>query len=144
MEVEIRKVENAEEEKAVIRTRRLTWNIHRVMQLLGEEEMTLTGMREGKPREIYASQIYYIETRLARTLIHTKNLVFETDLRIQDIEKRMNGDFLRCGKGRIVNVRKIQSVKNLGSLMLRATLLNEESIEMDRSCVPELKRILGL
>ena len=56
----------------------------------------------------------------------------------------MDDDFLRCAKNRIVNVRKIRSVKHNGSHRLRATLLNDEVIDMDRNCLRDLKDILGI
>ena len=144
MKVEIRKVEKAEEEKAVIATRQMTGFGRRAATLLRMEEMTLVGTREDNNYEIPAHLVYYIEKLDLRTLIHTKNAVYDTEERIPEIAKRMDDDFLRCAKNRIVNVRKIRSVKHNGSHRLRATLLNDEVIDMDRNCLRDLKDILGI
>lgn len=144
MIVEIKKVENAEEEKAVIETRQMTLNVRRAADLLRSEEMTLTGSREDNTYEIPAHLVYYIERDTQHTRIHTRKSVFDTEERLQDLQKRLDEQFLRCAKNCIVNVHKIQSVKSNGSHRLHATLLNGETLELDRSCVPELKQILGI
>lgn len=144
MKVEIKKVEKAEEEKAVIETRQMTLNVRRAADLLRSEEMTLTGVREDNTYEIPAHLVYYIERDDQHTRIHTKKAVFDTEERFQDLLKRMDEQFLKCSKNCIVNVQKLQSVKSNGSHRLRATLLNGETLEMDRGCVPELKQILGI
>ena len=144
MKVEIKKVEKAEEEKAVIETRQMTLNVRRAADLLRSEEMTLTGIREDNTYEIPAHLIYYIEKDDQHTRIHTKKTVFETEERLQELQKRMDEQFLKCSKNCIVNVHKLQSVKSNGSHRLRATLLNGETLDLDRSCVPELKQILGI
>ncbi len=144
MIVDIKKVERAEDEKAVIETRQMTLNVRRAADLLRAEEMTLSGVREDKMYDIPVHLIYYIERDDQRTRIHTKKTVFDTEERLQDLWKRMDEQFLRCGRNCIINVHKIQSVKSSGSRRLRATLLNGETLELDRTCVPELKQILGI
>ena len=144
MKVEIKKVEKTEDEKAVIETRQMTLNVRRAADLLRSEEMALTGTREDNTYEIPAHLIYYIDRDEQNTRIHTKKYVFVTEERLQDLQRRMDEQFLKCSKNCIVNVHKMQSVKSNGSHRLRATLLNGEIVEMDRGCVPELKQILGI
>ena len=144
MKVEIKKVEKTEDEKAVIETRQMTLNVRRAADLLRSEEMTLTGIRDDNTYEIPAHLVYYIERDDQHTRIHTKKYVFDTEERFQDLQKRMDEQFLKCTKNCIVNVHKMMSVKSNGSHRLRATLLNGETLELDRTCVPELKQILGI
>lgn len=64
-------------------------------------------------QKLAVSDIYYIESLGHNAIYHTKKGDFSTRAALKDLEKKMmQQGFYRCGKGFLVNLRKVDAVKN--------------------------------
>lgn len=85
--------------------------------------------REGK-QYIPLSQIYYIEAREKKLFIRTKQEEYGFYDTIENIEKKLPENFLRCHRSYIVNMSKVTAVKLSQSLI---EMQNELQVPLSRS-----------
>ena len=105
----------------------------------------LTGEREGKTYLLEAGELFYIESVEKRTFLYTQDGVFETPLRLYELEERLAPwDFVRVSKAMIVNFGKTQSISPDFAGRLQLTLENGEKVGVSRKYAPAIKGKLGL
>ena len=114
MEVKIRVEEDAstEELEITIRCRQMNESVIRILEMLRITDKKLTGYREDQTYLLDVNQILYIDTVEKRTFLYTENEVYETPLRLYELEGRLEScDFFRASKSSIINFNQIQSLK---------------------------------
>ena len=80
-----------------------------------------------------------------RTFLYTQDGVFETPLRLYELEERLAPwDFVRVSKAMIVNFGKTQSISPDFAGRLQLTLENGEKVGVSRKYAPAIKGKLGL
>lgn len=105
----------------------------------------VTGGSNGSTHVVNAEDILYVESVDKRTFFYTKEAVFETPLRLYEMEERLEGcDFLRVAKGCVVNFRKIASLRPEMNGRLVATMDNSEQVVISRQYAPNVRRKLGM
>lgn len=88
--------------------------------------------------------IYYFETVDNKVFLYLKKDIYETKLKLYEIEKEFAGtDFFRASKSTIVNLSKVKSLAPAFSGRFEAILLNGEKVIISRQYVSELKEKLG-
>jgi DNA-binding LytR/AlgR family response regulator len=133
-----------EEETCIIRVKSVTDNITRALNLLKSPD-AVTVFSEDGASVIDTREIYYIESVDMKTFVYTKTAVFQSRLRLYELEELLaSGDFLRISKQTIVNVPKIREISPAGGGRFTALLDNSEKVIIARSFVPVLKRRFGL
>lgn len=139
--------ENAgvEETQVIIRCRQADAQVQKLLASLRAMEQKLTGERGGQTFLLDFSEVLYIDTVDKKTFLYTADGVYETPLRLYELEERLRGhDFFRAGKSVLVNFGSIQSLRpDLGG-RLRLTLRNGEAVYVSRQYAPRLKKRLGL
>lgn len=113
MKIRIELEENAEEE-VILRCRELTPKIMELQRILTE-----AANRSGQiilyknDTEYYLekSKLLFFETENSMVMAHTANEVFETKLKLYELEEVLGGSFLRISKSAIVNVDKIYAIR---------------------------------
>lgn len=113
MKIRIELEENAEEE-VILRCRELTPKIVELQRILTE-----AANRSGQiilyknDTEYYLekSKLLFFETENSMVMAHTANEVFETKLKLYELEEVLGGSFLRISKSAIVNVDKIYAIR---------------------------------
>ena len=105
----------------------------------------LTGWKDGQAYPLEPGDVLYIETVDKRTFLYTAGGVYETDLRLYELEERLREkDFFRAAKSMLVNFNAIRSLRpDLGG-RLRLTMRGGEAVYVSRQYAPWLKRRLGL
>lgn len=105
----------------------------------------LTGEREGETYILSAADVLYADTADKKTFLYTVNGVYETPLRLYELEERLGGsDFFRASKSMVVNFRQIKVLRpEFGGRML-LTMGNGERCVVSRQYVPIVKEKLGL
>ena len=80
-----------------------------------------------------------------RTFLYTAGEVFETPLRLYELEKLLAGrGFLRASKSAVVNFNAVRSLRpDLGG-RLRLTMRGGEQIYASRQYAPGIKKKLGI
>ena len=131
--------------EVIIRTPKITQEIEKMIALMRMINMQI-GVRHND--EIYLldiEKILYIDTVDRKILVYTEDEIYESDLRLYEIEMELvERDFLRVSKQTIVNLRKVKSLRAEFDRKIRLTLQNGEQIIVSRMYSDELRRKLGL
>ena len=144
MKIIVQAPELGEEDRITIEVKQITPRILKVIEMLSEPEH-LTVFRNSEALLIPANQIYYIETVDARTYVYTKDEVFQSRMRLLELEEIFDkGNFFRASKSAIINLSNVKSVAPASGARFQATLSNDERVIISRQFVPKLKEAFGL
>ena len=131
--------------EVVIRAKKLTQDIEKLVALMRMVNMQIGVKTDGETYLLDAGKILYIETVDRRTFVYTEEGTYESELKLYEIEQELlEHDFLRISKQSIVNLRMIRSLKAEINRKIRVTLRNGEQIVVSRMYSDELRRKLGL
>ena len=105
----------------------------------------VTGSADGGTYVVNAEDILYVESVDKHTFFYTANDVYETALRLYEMEERLEGcDFLRVANGCVVNFRRIASLRPEMNGRLVATMDNGEQVVISRQYAPDVRHKLGM
>ena len=105
----------------------------------------VTGSAGGGTHVVSAEDVLYVESVDKHTFFYTADGVYETPLRLYEMEERLEGcDFLRVAKGCVVNFRRIASLRPEMNGRLMATMDNGEQVVISRQYAPDVRRKLGM
>ena len=95
-------------------------DILRLVAMLRIHQRKLVGLRDGESHLLDIKDILYIDTTDKRTFLYTRESVYESALRLYELEDSLAGlDFLRISRSAIVNFRCIRSIRpELGGRLL--------------------------
>jgi DNA-binding LytR/AlgR family response regulator len=146
MKIKIEIDEKLNEEEVVIKCKEMDDEIVALQQsiasvVLRKEKFTVFK----KDREYYIKieDILFFETEGNRVTAHTKKDMYETDLKLYELEEILPGHFMRVSKSAVVNVNHIYSVsKNLTSSSLLEFYDTSKQIYVSRHYYRPLKNKL--
>lgn len=119
--------------------------VERIVAQLQGSDVRITGALQGKVYPIDPDDIYYIESVEKRTFLYGADKVFESPLRLYQLEDRlMQQDFVRISKQMIVNFDKVSAIKPDINARLQLVLSNGERVIASRQYAPAIKKKLGL
>lgn len=131
--------------EVVIRCPRLDAGTTRLVELLQLSDARLTGEREGETCLLDAGQVLYIDTVDRGTFLYTVEGVYETRMRLYELEDQLAGrDFVRVSRSALVNFAQVRSLRPEMGGRLRLTMANGEIVIANRQYVPAIKAKLGL
>ena len=108
-------------------------------------DQKIMGLLEGVTHIIPATDVLYFESVDKKTFFYTTERVYETPMRLYEIEDKLhNFNFARVGKSMVINLKKIQSLRSDVGGRLIASLSNGEKTVISRAYAPEVKRQLGI
>lgn len=90
MRVVINQDENNNEVEIVINCKVIDDNIVKIIEKLREEENIITGVKDSKVHIIKPENVLYFESVDKRTFIYTKEEVYESNLRLYEIEDKFS------------------------------------------------------
>lgn len=123
----------------------LTPEIEKIMATLRMLNQQLMAEKEGEIYILDVNQIIYIEAVERKVFVYTKDEVYESKLKLYEMEQRLcEGDFFRVSKSCLVHLKYIRSLKNDINRKLRLTLESGEQIMVSRQYADEIKRRLGV
>jgi DNA-binding LytR/AlgR family response regulator len=95
----------------VINCPQITDDIQKVISMLHGFDKKLLGTKDKQKYIVDSADIFYFETVDKHNFICTENDIFETSLKLYEIEEiSFNTGFFRISKAQIVNISKIQSL----------------------------------
>ncbi len=145
MKLIIKQDENAEETEIIIVCRYLDSEIEEIISSISFADNTVTGKREGETYFIPIKEILYFESVDSKTFFYTDNFVYETTLRLYQIEEKLkNTVFARISKSVIANLKKMRSIKPEKNNRLCAVLTNGERLLVSRQYISVIKGKLGV
>lgn len=125
--------------------RELTPDIERIIAMLRMMDHQLTGKRNGEIHILDISRVLYIESVDRKCYIYTDGEIYESDLRLYELEERLEEcGFLRVSKSLLIQLRKIRSLKADINRRIRITMQNGEQIMASRQYAEALKKRLGV
>ena len=106
---------------------------------------TISGKKDNATHFVSLSDIFYFETTDNKLFFYTADEVYETNLRLYEVEERFsNTTFVRVSKSFIVNLRKVASIQTETNGRLIAQLVNKEKIIISRQYVAAIREKLGV
>ena len=140
MKVIINQDENNNEVEIVINCKAIDDSIVKIIEKLREEENVITGVKDSKVHIIKPENVLYFESVDKRTFIYTKEEVYESNLRLYEIEDKFSAyHFFRASKSTIINISKISVINPIIGGRVEALLENKEKLIVSRQYVPILK-----
>ena len=134
-----------EETEIIINCKKGDGEVFKMLAILRSFDQKLTGTKDGRTFIIDAVEVMYCDSVDKKTFIYTKDGIYETPLRLYELEERLtHGDFFRASKQNIINISKIVSMRPEISGKIEVTLLSGERLFVSRQYVPVLKSKLGM
>ena len=101
--------------------------------------------RQERLFRILPSAVYYFEAVDNRVFAYLEKEVYETKLKLYELEERLAGtDFFRASKSTVINLAKVESLSPAFNGRFEAAMKNGEKLIVSRQYVPVLKEKLGL
>ena len=108
-------------------------------------DFKLLGEKDGEAHILDISKILYIDTADKKTFLYTKDDVFESCLKLYELEEELKEfDFFRAGKSCIINLRQIQKIRADLDRKLRVTMTNGEQLTVSRQYADYVRKKLGV
>lgn len=145
LKIEISVEPQAEDTMIKITCKELTPELEKLMATLRMLDKKLTASRQGEIYLLDIADIIYIETLERKTFVYTGNEVYESTLRLYELEQQLcDCGFFRAGKSCLVQLKFIKSLKLDLNRRIRLTLENGEQLMVSRQYTEELKKRLGV
>lgn len=141
----IEKIPDGVEPEIIIKCNEVDDSFMQLIDSIKSTSKKLVGLIDSRMHIVDPNDVFYFEAVDNKVFIYCKEKVFESKLKLYEIEKIYEtGDFFRASKSTILNIAKINSVRPLFYGRFEALLLNGEKVVISRQYVPVLKRKLGL
>ena len=145
MKLQLEESAECAEPVVVVRYREMDEPLRRVVAAIRLAGGTLIVRQEARSYVLNAEDVYYFEAVDGRVFLYAEKEVYETSLRLYEIEARFEEtDFFRASKSVVANLSKIASVQAVFNGRFEARMKNDERIIISRQYVPVLKQKLGL
>lgn len=145
MKVTVEECPGLEQTEVSVRCKRMDAQTARLIELLRLADARLTGEKDGETCILDGAEVLYIDTVDRGTFLYTAGGVYETRLRLYELEEQLAGwDFIRVSKSVIVNFGQVKSLRPDFGGRLRLTMSNGEVVVANRQYVPAIKAKLGL
>mgnify|MGYP002520527424 FL=1 len=145
MKITINIDEKTDETEILINCNQLTGDIENIIATLRIMNQQMTVMRDDENYLLDVNKISYIETVERKTFVYTEDEVYESKLKLYEMENRLcQCGFFRVSKSCLVHLKFIASLKNDIDRKLRLTMKNGEQIVVSRQYAEEMKRRLGV
>lgn len=145
MKITINENSSLTDTEIIINCKNADENILKMIASLRVYEHKLTGTKDNKTFIIDANEVLYCDTVDKKTFIYTQNEVFETGLKLYELEEKLSSnDFFRASKSTVINLAKIKSLMPDFGGRLSVTLENGEKLNISRQYVPYIKQKLSL
>ncbi len=145
MRIHINEDPSATELEVTITCNRINTDVESIISKLRVMDLKLTGKNNNRTYILEAAKVLYIDTVDKKTFFYTRQDVYETDLRLFELEEQLAAlDFIRAGKSCIINFNQIQSIKADIDGKLLVTMNNNEKLYVSRQYSQTLKKKLGV
>lgn len=145
MKITINVDDKIDETQIAISCKELTPDVEKMIATLRMINQQLLVTKDEESHLLDVAKIVYIEAVERKTFIYTEDSVYESKLKLYEMEERLcRSGFLRISKSCLVHLKFIKSIKNDIERKLRLTLKNGEQIIVSRQYADEIKKRLGV
>lgn len=117
MKIKIEIDESLAEEEIIIRCRSLDEDAISIQKRVADavnSRMQLEVSKGEKEYYITVDEIFFVETDATRVVVHTAKDIYETKLRLYELEDILPGNFIRVSKSTILNATRVRAIhKNI-------------------------------
>lgn len=142
MKTEIIYVDKAEMEKVILEVMKGHSSLNELMKIIQEEsykEKKILVSKDGNQYQLNCKHINYIESEKEKTKVHTNQKVFISKKRLYELEKELPEEFVRIGKGIILNINQVDYYRPQMNGLMKAVLRNEEVVFISRKYLREIR-----
>jgi len=112
MKITINTGEQYAETEIIVNCDRLGDDIEKLLAAIKTLDMKLTVCKDKRQYAIDTADVIYIESTDKRTFLYTNTDVYESPLRLYELEEKLIGcNFLRASKNCLFNINHIQSIE---------------------------------
>ena len=131
--------------EVVVRCRQLDDTVLSLLARLRVYDAKLTGERDGATYVLAAADVLYADTADKKTFLYTADAVYETPLRLYELQVAQLAarDFVRAGKSVLLNFAHVAALRPDFGGRMRVTMSNGEVVVASRQYVPALKAKSG-
>lgn len=145
MKIHIVYDEKTEEPEITVVCRELTDEVRRLLFDAEKHHDRLTAMRDGQVFILRYPDIIYADTVDKRIFIYTSGEVYETNLRLYELEKLLPAaDFFRANKSCIVSMRHIRSIRADIDGRLLLTMDTADKVWVSRQYAADFRKKIGM
>lgn len=145
MKLQIIYDDGVQEPEITVVCRELSMELQRLIASLQAADRRLTGMKDGQIFLLPPEEIVYIDTADKHIFIYTAGEVYETQLRLYELEKQLPpSDFFRANKSCIVGIRHIRSLKADIDGRLLLTMDSGDKLWVSRQYAAEFRKKIGM
>lgn len=135
---------NRTEDEIIINCRKIDGRLLNILDHLKVQDEKITVYKNGSIFIVELNHILYFESVDKKTFVYTKNQVYESPLRLYEIEDKFSfGDFFRASKSTIINLSKIKRINPMFGGKVEVLLDNDEKLLVSRQYVKILKEKLN-
>lgn len=145
MKITIQIDEHVRDTEIAVTCNKLSPEIEKMLATLRMLDQQLMVSKEDESYLLDVEKIAYIEAVERKTFVYTAEDVYESKLKLYEMEERLcQSGFFRVSKNTLVHLKFIKSIKNDIARKLRLTLVNGEQIMVSRQYADEMKKRLGV
>lgn len=145
MKITIDESPNNKEIEIIIKCASKDEEIQRLLSMLTTFDEKIIGILDGTSYLLQPLDILYFESVDKKNFAYTENQVYETHLKLYEIEEKLaKYDFFRGSKSTVINLSKIKKLSPRFNGRLEVLLENDEKLIISRQYVPVIKEIIGL
>jgi len=132
------------EERIIVQCHNISPELLNMLNSLKTPSNMLVAYIDNEIHRVNPSDIFYFEAVDKKTFIYCERDVYESKLKLYELEELAMKDFFRISKSVIINLSKIKSLIPSFSGRVEAVLTNKEKVIISRQYVSELKEALGI
>jgi len=145
LKIIIENIPEGSEPEIIVRCNEPDESLMELIYSIKSNSQKLIGIIDSKIHIISPKEVFYFESVDNKVFIYCQEEVFESKLRLYEIEKEYeNWDFFRASKSTILNITKIEYLSPVFYGRFEALLKNGERVYISRQYVPIFKKKLGL
>lgn len=110
---------------------------------IARQNTGLSASADGEFFSVDPAEVLYIESIDRKTFLYTEAKVYETGLKLYELEGAY-AEYMRASKNSIINIERIRSIRPEFGARLLATMDNGEKLFVSRQYAAVLKEKLGL
>ncbi|KUO73080.1 MAG: hypothetical protein APF77_20645 [Clostridia bacterium BRH_c25] len=144
MKINIEQSSLYNEVEITIKCNSIDESLEKLISSLRLYSSTISGKKDDKVYFLRPEDVLYFDTVDEKVFIYTADSIFETSLKLYEIEERFIGtSIIRVNKSTVLNLIKIDYVSPLLNGRIQAVLQNGEKVIISRQYVSAFKKKLG-
>ena len=144
MKINIEQSNSCTEVEITIKCSSVDESLEKLISSIRLYSSTISGKKEDNVFFLKPEDVLYFDTVDERVFIYTADNVYETSLKLYELEERFMGtSIIRVSKSTVLNLVKIKYVSPLLNGRIEAVLQNGEKVIISRQYVASFKKKLG-